>query len=89
MKWVPGKKSAVGDKAAVRRHEVPIVWSRVPFATVPILSQADQDEQHNQVSGVSSEYSYERVLTSAICHSFKLSGTRKAFRRNQLTTWSN
>ncbi|KAI0927411.1 hypothetical protein AcV5_007956 [Taiwanofungus camphoratus] len=44
-KWVVGKKSAVGDKAATRRHERPISWERLPFATTPLLTSADLDAQ--------------------------------------------
>ncbi|KAG9095820.1 Sister chromatid cohesion protein 2 [Ceratobasidium sp. UAMH 11750] len=31
-RWVPGKKSAVGDKPAVARNDKPIAWDRVAFA---------------------------------------------------------
>lgn len=36
-KFVPGKKSAVGDKVAIKRHQFPIPWDRVPFAIAPLL----------------------------------------------------
>lgn len=32
-RWVPGKKTAAGDKPAVVRHDKPISWERVTFAT--------------------------------------------------------
>ncbi|KAJ3560203.1 hypothetical protein NP233_g10992 [Leucocoprinus birnbaumii] len=32
------KKTAAGDKAAVRRNDVPISWARLPFATSPLLT---------------------------------------------------
>ncbi|KAF8133417.1 hypothetical protein EV363DRAFT_1470656 [Boletus edulis] len=36
-KFVPGKKSAVGDKPAVKRHQFPITWDRLPFAMAPLI----------------------------------------------------
>ncbi|KAF8585724.1 ARM repeat-containing protein [Ramaria rubella] len=38
-KWIPGKKSALGDKPATKRREVPLVWDRMPFATRPIRTE--------------------------------------------------
>ncbi|KAH8077046.1 hypothetical protein BXZ70DRAFT_709469 [Cristinia sonorae] len=40
-KWVIGKKTAVGDRPASRRHERPITWDRLPFATRPIRTNED------------------------------------------------
>ncbi|KZV76249.1 hypothetical protein PENSPDRAFT_646530 [Peniophora sp. CONT] len=36
LKYQPGKKSAVGDKAAVRRSGAPLSWDRLPFATAAL-----------------------------------------------------
>ncbi|KAG9315547.1 hypothetical protein JVU11DRAFT_3168 [Chiua virens] len=36
-KFVPGKKSAIGDKPAVKRHQYPISWDRLPFAMAPLI----------------------------------------------------
>lgn len=36
-KFVPGKKSAVGDKAAIKRHHYPISWDRLLFAMAPLI----------------------------------------------------
>ncbi|KAI0734724.1 hypothetical protein C8Q72DRAFT_321316 [Fomitopsis betulina] len=47
-KWVVGKKSAAGDKAAARRHERPLLWERLPFAAVPILTGADVEAQRTR-----------------------------------------
>ncbi|KAF7296629.1 Sister chromatid cohesion protein [Mycena chlorophos] len=47
-KFVMGKKSAVGDKAATRKHNNPISWDRLTFATEPILTSADCDAQKEQ-----------------------------------------
>ncbi|KAG5653655.1 hypothetical protein H0H81_011615 [Sphagnurus paluster] len=44
-KFSLGKKSAIGDKAAVKRHENPISWDRLPFATTPILTTDDVETQ--------------------------------------------
>lgn len=44
-KFVLGKKSMIGDKASVRRHQKGISWDRLPFATRPILTSSDADEQ--------------------------------------------
>lgn len=48
-KWVVGKKSAAGDKAAARRHERPLLWERLPFAAVPVLTGADVEAQRTRV----------------------------------------
>ncbi|KZW01563.1 hypothetical protein EXIGLDRAFT_738517 [Exidia glandulosa HHB12029] len=45
MKWVPGKKSAVGDKPAVRRGDAIISWERMPFAVQPLSSVEDASAQ--------------------------------------------
>jgi len=44
-KWVVGKKSTVGDRPATRRHERPISWDRLPFATAPLLTSTDAEAQ--------------------------------------------
>jgi len=36
-KFVLGKKSAVGDKPAIKRHQSPISWDRLPFAMAPLI----------------------------------------------------
>ncbi|CAE6459153.1 unnamed protein product [Rhizoctonia solani] len=47
-RFVPGKKTAAGDKLASARHDKPISWERVTFATRPgkttgdVLAQEDQ-----------------------------------------------
>lgn len=40
-KYVPGKKSAIGDKPATKRNQQPISWERLPFATRPLLLPED------------------------------------------------
>ncbi|KZT64240.1 hypothetical protein DAEQUDRAFT_747522 [Daedalea quercina L-15889] len=47
-KWVVGKKSAAGDKAATRRHERPLLWERLPFAVAPILTGVDVESQRTK-----------------------------------------
>ena len=49
-KFVAGKKSAVGDKPAVKRNEKPISWVRLPFATAPLLTSEDVNVQQSRVS---------------------------------------
>ncbi|KAF5374102.1 hypothetical protein D9615_008832 [Tricholomella constricta] len=44
-KFSLGKKSAIGDKPAVKRHENPISWDRLPFAMAPILTSDDVETQ--------------------------------------------
>jgi cohesin loading factor subunit SCC2 len=44
-KFVTGKKSAIGDKPAAKRHEKPISWDRLPFATTPLLTSEDLNVQ--------------------------------------------
>lgn len=44
LKWVMGKKNALGDKPATRRAgaaTAPLTWTRLPFATRPLLTTAD------------------------------------------------
>lgn len=40
-KFVLGKKSAIGDKPAIRRHQFPIVWTRLPYATTSLAEEHD------------------------------------------------
>ncbi|KAF8648994.1 hypothetical protein AX16_006108 [Volvariella volvacea WC 439] len=40
-KFVIGKKSAIGDRPATKRHDNPISWERLPYATAPILTSED------------------------------------------------
>lgn len=44
-KFVLGKKSTIGDKPAVKRHEKPISWDRLPFASAPINTTEDIETQ--------------------------------------------
>ncbi|KAF8073449.1 hypothetical protein FPV67DRAFT_1559883 [Lyophyllum atratum] len=44
-KFLLGKKSAIGDKPAMKRHEKPISWDRLPFVTAPIMTTEDVEAQ--------------------------------------------
>ncbi|KAL1743690.1 sister chromatid cohesion C-terminus-domain-containing protein [Schizophyllum fasciatum] len=44
-KFVFGKKSAIGDKAAVKKHGRPISWDKLPYATRPLMSADDGERQ--------------------------------------------
>jgi len=44
-KWSSGRKSAIGDKPATRRHENPISWEKVPFAVKSAVSSEDAEHQ--------------------------------------------
>ncbi|KAG7088631.1 hypothetical protein E1B28_012603 [Marasmius oreades] len=44
-KFVPGKKSAIGDKPTTKRHDQPVSWERLPFAIKPILTSEDSAAQ--------------------------------------------
>ncbi|RXW23420.1 hypothetical protein EST38_g2453 [Candolleomyces aberdarensis] len=44
-KFVIGKKSAIGDKPAVKRHENPLSWDRLPYAATPIHTTHDAEAQ--------------------------------------------
>jgi cohesin loading factor subunit SCC2 len=48
-RWVPGKKSAAGDKPAVVRHDKPIAWDRVVFATRAGKTAEDARMQEEQL----------------------------------------
>jgi cohesin loading factor subunit SCC2 len=60
-KFVSGKKTAIGDKPANKRHEKAILWERLPFATTPLLTTNDVHVQKTRVSSVASSFSI--VLT--------------------------
>jgi cohesin loading factor subunit SCC2 len=50
LKWVMGKKNALGDKPATRRGgaaAAPLSWARLPFATQPLLTTADMAAQRD------------------------------------------
>ncbi|KAH7885125.1 sister chromatid cohesion C-terminus-domain-containing protein [Phlebopus sp. FC_14] len=40
-KFIPGKKSTIGDKPAMKRHTRPITWERLPYAVRPLLLPQD------------------------------------------------
>lgn len=40
-KFVLGKKNAIGDKPAIRRHQLPITWTRLPYATTSLILEQD------------------------------------------------
>jgi hypothetical protein len=44
-KFVVGKKSALGGKAATKRNENAISWDRLPFATAALLTSEDVEAQ--------------------------------------------
>lgn len=44
-KWEPNKKSAIGDKAAVRKVDRPLYWEKLPFATTPLQTAEDVETQ--------------------------------------------
>ncbi|RDB15317.1 Protein rad9 [Hypsizygus marmoreus] len=44
-KFQLGKKSAIGDKPAAKKHDKPMSWDRLPYATVPILTSEDVQGQ--------------------------------------------
>ena len=57
LKWVIGKKNALGDKPATRRGgaaAAPLTWARLPFATQPLLTTADMTAQRDTVCHISS-----------------------------------
>jgi len=47
-KFVVGKKSAAGDKPVLKRHEKPISWVHLPFATAPLLTSEDINLQKSR-----------------------------------------
>ncbi|CAK5269780.1 unnamed protein product [Mycena citricolor] len=54
-KFVLGKKSALGDKPAMRRPELSFTWDRLNYATSPILTTADADAQKAAFIGIWNE----------------------------------
>ncbi|KAF8879492.1 hypothetical protein BD779DRAFT_1551796 [Infundibulicybe gibba] len=48
MKFMIGKKSAIGDKPATKRHDIPMSWDRLPFATIPLLTSQDGETQKSR-----------------------------------------
>jgi len=51
-KFVIGKKSAIGDKPATKRHDNPISWDRLPFATTPLHTTEDAEAQKSKFLGI-------------------------------------
>ncbi|KAG9034044.1 Sister chromatid cohesion protein 2 [Tulasnella sp. JGI-2019a] len=53
LKWVPGKKSALGDKPATkRRTDSALTWDRLTYAIKPILIHEDVARQREQFLAV-------------------------------------
>ncbi|KAG8957597.1 Sister chromatid cohesion protein 2 [Tulasnella sp. 419] len=49
-KWIPGKKSTIGDKAVVKRKpDLTLSWERMPYAVKPILLKDDIIQQKQTV----------------------------------------
>ncbi|KAI0629898.1 hypothetical protein C8Q77DRAFT_1139118 [Trametes polyzona] len=55
LKFVIGKKSAVGDRPATRKHERPLSWERLPFATAPMVTSEDAAVQSTRFLEIWSE----------------------------------
>jgi len=52
LKWVIGKKNALGDRPATRRTgaaAAPLTWARLPFATQPLVTTAHMAAQRDTV----------------------------------------
>lgn len=47
-KWVPGKKSALGDKPTTKKREIPLVWDGMPHAVTPIRTDEDAAVQNSR-----------------------------------------
>ncbi|OSD02424.1 hypothetical protein PYCCODRAFT_1410918 [Trametes coccinea BRFM310] len=68
-KFVIGKKTAVGDRPAVRKHERPLSWERLPFATAPMLTSEDVAAQSTKFleiwseDGVTAEPEDDMIMT--------------------------
>ncbi|CCO30647.1 Protein rad9 AltName: Full=SCC2 homolog [Rhizoctonia solani AG-1 IB] len=54
-RFVPGKKTAAGDKPASSRHDKPISWERVTFATRIAKTVGDVSKQEEQLLGLWAE----------------------------------
>jgi len=48
-KWVPNKKSAIGDKPAVKKSHPALRWDALPFAARRILTLEDVTSQQETV----------------------------------------
>jgi hypothetical protein len=83
MKFVPGKKSALGDKPAVRKHEHPLTWERLPFATRPVLTAADAEAQKKTVSRLGLTLWLHRSLIARFASSSWRSGTKTVSLRSR------
>lgn len=75
IKFVIGKKSAIGDKPATKRNDAPISWARLPFALAPLYTTQDAEEQRTTVC-IQYDLSYWSNLMFA--SSSSKSGTRMA-----------
>ena len=85
-KFVVGKKSAVGDRPATRKHERPISWDSLPFATAPMVTSQDAAAQTTRVSA-------DPCCATSMClltplRSSWRSGAKTGSPRNPKTIWS-
>jgi cohesin loading factor subunit SCC2 len=48
-KWVPNKKSAIGDKPAAKKNHTALRWDALPFAARLILTLEDVTSQQETV----------------------------------------
>ncbi|KAH7103288.1 hypothetical protein BKA62DRAFT_696412 [Auriculariales sp. MPI-PUGE-AT-0066] len=65
MKWQPGKKSALGDKPAVRRGEGVLVWDRMPSAIQPFNTAEDIAGQYRKFLDLWSEDGVKEPIDEA------------------------
>jgi len=49
LKWIPNKKSAIGDKLAVKKNHPALRWDALPFAARRILTLEDVTSQQEMV----------------------------------------
>ena len=78
-KWVPGKKSALGDKMAIKRHTNFITWDRIPYIHSPIVSSEDVFFRKKQVRLIIRDF----ILSQSNELSSFMSGKRMALLVNQ------
>ena len=55
-KWVPNKKSAIGDKLAVKKNHTALRWDALPFAARRILTLEDVASQQETVRNLLINY---------------------------------
>ena len=63
-KWVSGKKSAFGDRPAVKRSDTVLLWDRLPSVLIPLQSEEDMNKYQEEVRVEFSNWNLPLTISS-------------------------